>query len=164
MYRLTLVLIVLSSTGLGGVFGEGRASGSEVSASRMEIELIVEAPAGGSVVAHLIEPGGDQRVVAMAEREPGVYGAVFEDRRIDFVVVFEAVGQGQSSPVTLTGLGLDRALLGMFDGPVSTPTSRPGLEEGVSRWGWLGLAAAAAALSMLAFWVLGGDEETSEEE
>lgn len=151
-----MILLSVAMFGLGGVFGEGSASGSEVSASAIEVELVVEAPAGGSVVAHLIEPGGRQRVVAMAEREPGIYGAVFEDRRVDFVVVFEAIGQGQSDPVKLTALGLDRALLGAVPG-LSTTEAETGWGPEVSRWGWLGLAAAAAALSLLAFWVMGGD-------
>lgn len=153
-------LFLIATFGLGGVFGEGSASGSDVSATTMEIELVVVAPPGGSVVAHVIEPGGRQRVVAMAERDPGIYGTVFEDRRIDFVVVFEAIGQGQSDPVALTALGLDRALLGVVQQPPTTPTTAAGFDPSVSGWGWLGLAAAAAALSLLAFWAMAGDDRS----
>jgi len=152
MFPLMLVLATL-----GGVFGSGQATGTQTSASQMQIELVVEAPAGGSVVAHLIEPGGTQRVVAMSERSPGTYGAVFEERRVNYLVVFEAVGQGQSSAHTLIDLGLDPSVLGIATEYVPTTAAEVAVTE--NRWGWLSLAAGAAALSLIAFRAMGSRDE-----
>lgn len=144
------VILLLAAVELGGVFGAGSASGTELGADLIQLELEVEAPPGGSVVAHLVEPGGPQRTVALREREPGRYGGFVEVRRIDLVVVFEAVGEGpgsRSEPRRLTELGLDRALLGM--GPVPPPTLPPAVPEGEPMpIGWLALGAAAGALAL----------------
>jgi hypothetical protein len=46
--------------------------------------------------------------------------------------------------------------------PVSTTTTDPEvLPEDVTRWLWLAVAFGAAALSALAFWVLGGNDRQS---
>ena len=127
------------------------ASGTETSASQMEVDLEVSAPAGGSVVAHLIEPGGGQQTVALRERTPGRYGGITEVRRIDYVVVFEALGvaDGQSSPARLTEIGLDRSLVALPFTPTTPPQETAGTE-----WGWLGLGLGALSLALLALWAL----------
>ena len=131
----------------------------------MEIDLSVSAPPGGSVVAHVIEPGGRQQTFALRERSSGRYGGVFEVGRIDLVVVFEALdGAGtQSDPVRLTDIGLDRALLGAL--PVAPPTTASGVSSQTRVWGWLGLAMGAASLAALALWALPdkGEPATSDE-
>lgn len=149
------VLLLVASVELGGIFGAAEASGRALSASTLELELSVEAPANGTVVAHLIEPGGSQRTVALAERSPGLYGGFVEIPPIDYLVVFEAVGSVgvQAPPLRLTELGLDPALLGRS--PIAPTTTAPGLSPETRRWGWLGLGLAAAALTALAVWTLG---------
>jgi len=155
------VLFLLAGVELGGIFGTAGVSGRALTAATIEIDLSVEAPAHATVVAHLIEPGGNQRTVALAERSPGVYGGIVEVPRIDFVVVFEAVGSVgvQSQPVRLTELGLDPALLGRS--PTAPSTTQPGISAETRRWGWLGLGLGAAALAVLALWALGerGDDD-----
>lgn len=145
-----VLAVLLATVELGGIFGMGSASGTELGPDLMQVELQVEAPAGGSVVAHLVEPGGPQQTVALREREDGRYGAFVELRRIDYVVVFEAVGEGsgsESGAFRLTELGLDRTILGMSPLPPPEPEPPPAEEERVDL-GWLAVGAAAGALAL----------------
>lgn len=142
-----MTVVALLAVELGGGFGQAEARAQVVSPTLMQLELVVEAPAARSVVAHLLEPGGPDQTVAMAERSPGTYGAVVEARRADLVVVFEVVGGDLSEPVNLSRLGVDPAVLGR----VPVAKTRPKDD----RWLWLAVAAGAAALSLLAFWALG---------
>lgn len=139
---------------VGGFFVAPEVSGRETSAARMEIDLSVSAAPGGSVVAHLIQPGGSQQTLALRERSSGRYGGIFEVDRIDLVVVFEALdpSAAQSEPVRLTDIGLDRALLGAL--PVAPTTTEAGVSASTQGWGWLGLAMTAASLAVLALWAL----------
>lgn len=140
---------------VGGFFVEPAVEGRETSATRMEIDLSVSAAPGGSVVVHLIDPGGNQQTVALRERSSGRYGGIIEVGRVDLVVVFEALdGLGtQSEPARLTDIGLDRALLGAL--PVApTTTTVPGVSPSTRQWGWLALAMAALSLAALALWAL----------
>lgn len=165
-----LVLGLALSVELGGAFGEASASGHQLAAQLLEVDLSVSVPGGGSVVAHVIEPGGPQRTLAMANRGGEVFGTIFETRPVDLVVVFEVVAvdrSEQSAPVTLTELGLDPALLGTLPARLEGPGGDEGLAVATRRWGWLGLALAAGALSLLALWALGGEDrrkEASEDE
>ena len=109
---------------------------------------------------HLVDPGGEQITVAMAEQSSGLYRAVTDVDQIDYVAVFEGIANPpfQSEPRRLTELGLDRALITpdqVF--PAAPTTTLP--EDDPARWGWLGLGLGAASLSLLAFWVLGGKSE-----
>jgi len=154
-----LAVMLLATVELGGIFGTAGVSGRALTAATIEIDLQVEAPADATVVAHLIEPGGTQRTVALAQRASGVYGGIVEIPIIDYLVVFEVVGSNgvQSQPLRLTELGLDPALLGRS--PIAPSTSEPGLSAETRRWGWLGLALGALALAALAVWALGGRDE-----
>ncbi len=151
MHFIVSVLVFFQ---VGGFFAEPAVDGRETSASLMEIELSVSAPPGGSVVAHLIDPGGLQQTVALRERSPGRYGGLVEVRRVDLVVVFEAIGEAgaQSVPARLTDLGLDRALLGAL--PVAPTTTAPEVSASTRNWGWLALALGAASLALVALWAL----------
>ena len=149
------VLIALALLAqVGGFFVAPEVSGRETSASRMEIDLSVSAAPGGSVVAHLIRPGGSQQTFALRERSSGRYGGIFDVDRVDLVVVFEALdtAAAQSDPMRLTDIGLDRALLGAL--PIAPSTTESGVSASTRGWGWLGLAMAAASLAALALWAL----------
>lgn len=138
---------------LGGVFGEGTASGRAIGEAAMEIDLSVQAPAGGVVVAHLVESGGIEERVALREREAGIYGAVVEVPQVDLVVVFEALSPepATSTPVSLTDLGLDRAVLGVS--PPPERASEPG-----RRW-WLVIGLGSGALAVVAMRAAGADRD-----
>jgi hypothetical protein len=157
---LRIGLPVLLAVQLGGGFGSASAtvissSGDSVTISiEVEVETTVSA-----VVAHLVAPGEPELTIPMLQRPSGAFGITTELRRVDYRVVFEAIGDAslQSRPVSLSELGADFSL----DDPRTTSTTDAddGIPEEARRWGWLGLAFAAASLSALAFWVLGGRDE-----
>lgn len=155
MIWLTAVLLFLVPAGDG--FGEATASAERIGTDRIRIEFEVMIEGSGSVVAHVIEPGGDQDTISLADRGGGEFGAVLESRQIDLVVVFEVLGEEprQSDPLRLTDLGVDRATLGMV-GPLVEVAEE---DNDTAQWGWLGLGFGAAALSLLAVWVLVGARE-----
>lgn len=160
MIRLAVALLLLTPAGDG--FGEATASADRIGTDRIRVELEVVIEGTGSVVAHLIEPGGQQETVSLADRGGGEFGAVIESRQVDLVIVFEVLGDTprQSDPLRLTDLGVDRATLGMV-----APLVELGSDDGddASQWGWLGLGLGAAALSLLAVWVLVGGRESDAE-
>lgn len=149
-FALVLLLFVPAGDGFGGA----SATAEQIGPDRIRVELEVAIEGAGSVVAHLIEPGGQQETVSLADRGGGEFGAVLESRQIDLVVVFEVLGESprQSDPLRLTQLGVDRATLGMVDPLVEVAEE----DHGTTQWGWLGLGMGAAALSLFAVWVLVG--------
>lgn len=148
MVALSFLLMALQ---LGGGFDAAAAEATVVDRSTVEIAVSVSAQAGSSVVVHAVDPGGEQRTVAMLEVTPGVYRTRFTTRPLDLVVIFEHLESGaQSDPVRLTTLGVAPELVGVLGVP--TP---PQSESDGSSWGWLAIALAAASLSALAFWTLG---------
>lgn len=151
---MVLLVAVAMFFQVGGSFVGPTVEGRETSATTMEIDISVSGAPGGSVVAHVIEPGGRQETFALRERSSGRYGGIFEVGRVDLVVVFEALdGTGsQSEPFRLTDIGLDRALLGAL--PVAPTTTTSGVSSETRGWGWLALAMTAAALAALALWAL----------
>jgi hypothetical protein len=162
-----LIAALLFLVPAGDGFGEASASAEQIGTDRIRVELVVMVEGTGSVVAHLIEPGGRQETVSLADRGGGEFGAVIESRLVDLVVVFEVLSEEprQSDPLRLTQLGVDRATLGMVPPLLEVAAE----EDDSTQWGWLGLGFGAAALSMLAVWVLfggrdGNPEPASEEE
>ena len=159
MIRILLAVLFLIPAGDG--FGEATAAATEVASDTISVDIQVEIPnrSSGSVVVHLIEPGEQQQTVALRDRGAGTYGATFEARKVDLVAVFESLGSvpRQSEPLRLTELGVERSVLGMepLVGPLVDVVEGESNEN--SQWGWLGLAFGAAALALLAFWVLGSD-------
>ncbi|MDH5616950.1 MAG: hypothetical protein OEY62_10470 [Acidimicrobiia bacterium] len=143
-----MLLVVLQ---VGGGFGEATVTGRELSAIRMELNIEVEAPGGGPVVAHLLDPSGTEETIALVQREAGVFGGFIEVRRIDWVIVFEALGTRsiQSSPANISELGLDPALLGRVPGVTATTRPAPDAPKG---YGWLALGSSAAASALVASW------------
>lgn len=140
---------LLMTLQVGGGFSAA-AEATVIDRSTVEIAVEVSTEAGSSVVVHAVDPGGEQRTVAMLEVTPGVYRTRFTTRPLDLVVVFEHLESGaQSDPVRLTALGVAPDLVGV----VGAPTAQPDNEG--SGWGWLAIALGAASLSALAFWTLG---------
>ena len=161
-----LLAIVLFAIPVGPGFGEAEATATELDDGRLSIDLSVEIEGSGSVVAHLIEPGGEQQTVALRDRGGSERGALFETRPIDLVVVFEVLGDPprQSQPARLTELGVDRQTLGMAPiGDLVDVVDDSSSEA--TQWGWLGLALGAGALALLAIWALDeGRDDTGRHE
>src|SRR5688572_12546253 len=146
--------LVGSGVEIGGEFGRATASATNLSTTTIELDLALEADAAATVVAHLIEPGGAQETLPLVPRGGGVFGIRTEVRKIDFVVVFEAVdGQGasQSQALRLTEMGVNPAVLGVENRP---PTESEEFSDNTRLWGWAGLGLAAIALTLVALWAL----------
>ena len=154
---------------IGGLLGSASATVEEMTSEMMVISIDVEVLASAeSVAAHLSFDDEQVATLPLIDRGEGLYGIRAELEPKNYVVVFEVIGDesGQSNPVTLTQLGAD---LGPESGPTTTDPDEEGMAPETRRWLWLAVALAAASLSALAFWVLGGrdaelEEQTSDEE
>jgi hypothetical protein len=157
-----LIAALLMLIPLSAPFEEAEATATSLEEGlQIEVSVIVE----GSPVAVVVRgtgPGGsDLPPVALANRAGGLWEGIVRLPAVENILLaFEMVpsaGQTTLSDVhTLTELGVDPAIFsldnpdsgfGEDDEPLVTP-------EG-ARWGWLGLAAGAAALALLAFWTIG---------
>ena len=156
-----LATIFLMTVALGGGFGEAAASATVNNDGTIDVQLQVEAPAD-TVVAHVIDPGGQQETVSLARRADGSFGGMVSTPRSNRVVVFEAlVGDDSitSRPVTFLDLGVAPSLLGIDEGPnllVGEPTSDAvilGFDESESIW--IAVALLAVALALVAWWAAG---------
>lgn len=166
MHAWLAALLLLAQ--LGAPFTDATASGTRVG-ERIEVvlEVGVDALNVSTVLAHLVDPGGEQVTVPLNERGDSRYGAVITLPAADLVVVFEALAPGDSvlsQPVTLTGLGLDPGILAP-----ERPFAEVGPEDesveltpGTRRWGWAAVGLIAAALALLAIWAAGPRRDQSE--
>lgn len=160
-----LALLALAALQLGGGFGEASAEVSDATETSMILDLQVEvAVSAEAVVAHLSFQDEDDFAMPLLDRGGGVYGVRTELEPKNYVVVFEAVGaEGElSEPATLVTLGAD---LDFGAGGVPGASGDAGeddLSDRTVRFGWLALALGAASLSALAFWVLGGRDDSEE--
>lgn len=145
------VLATPAGVDIGGSFGRAEASGTQISSSQIELRLSVEAEPGEAVIAHLIEPGGEQQALPIPEVSAGVYRIVVDARKINYIVVFELLRSGaeiQSEPYLLTELGVEPAVLGIsLTAPNEIDEPNP-----ANSWGWAGLGFAALSLLALAVW------------
>ncbi|MGH8944926.1 MAG: hypothetical protein ACRDVL_02110 [Acidimicrobiia bacterium] len=153
-------LLLLAAVSLGGPFGSASAELLEREPSAMTIDLEVEVEVSvQAVVAHLSFDGEPELRLPLLDRGDGVFGLTTQLAPRNYVVVFDAIGPGGglSQPVTMHQLGVN--LVSGTGG--SATTEAGGLSGGTQRVGWLAMAFAAASLSALAVWVLGGrdDEE-----
>ncbi|MGF1667197.1 MAG: hypothetical protein ACFCVC_13105 [Acidimicrobiia bacterium] len=154
LWEVVALALLMISIQVGGGFVAAQADATVLDSSTLEISITVEAAPGTDVVVHMVDPGGDQRTVAMIESTPGVYRTVFETRPVDLVAVFEDLAAGtQSDPLRLSEIGVAPELVG------AAPPVPTGPEPEDRSLLWLGGALAAASLSALAFWVLGGADK-----
>lgn len=160
MFRIAALVLV--AVELGGGFGDATATVISTTDESMQVELhvAVTIPAD-SVLAHLALPGEPNLTLPMLEREDGTYGITTELKRANYQVVFEILGptSTQSQPVTLGGIGAK-----IVGSQSSTgPTDATDTSGGTSQWIWLAAAFGAASLSALAFWVLGGRDDSEDD-
>jgi hypothetical protein len=154
-------VLLLAAVELGGGFGMASATIDSIEGSNMVLDLDVEVRTSASaVVAHLVFEEDPALALPLLDRGGGLFGIRTELPAKNYVVVFEAVGSGEepSHPAFLTDLGADFT---QSVGGTSSVTTLPddGLSQETRQFGWLALALAAASLSLLAFWVLGGREK-----
>jgi len=159
---MPVFLTLLLSVVLGAPFGAAEARALEVD-SGMTIEVSVEVDGGRSaVLARVVAFAGELPPIALADQGGGQWVGILQlSGREDVQVAFEAIDGGGSSDIsalsTLTELGVDPAAVSE-----SRPTIPP-VEDPMPSW-WLigGVAAGVAALTLLLFWVLAGDDRRSE--
>lgn len=145
---------------LGGDFGVASASGEPAVGNRVLVDLEVEIFVSADVVvAHLIQPGGEQETISMSGDSSGIFRGAATIPKADLVVVFEAVrGPGNSvlsSPATLTELGLDRALLGDLVAPIEeAPVAEP--TAGIGGPLLIAILSGVLSLALIAWWAWSG--------
>lgn len=160
---IRLATVALLAVELGAGFGPATATVFSTTEESMIVDFHVEVgEAADSVVVHLDLPDEDPITVPMVPRDDGSYGVTTEVKVADYQVVFETLGVSgnQSDPVALSDLGVD------FENEPGAAPDTTEVEERsprTQRWLWLGVALAAASLSALAFWVLGGRDEPADE-
>lgn len=161
MIRMLAMLLLALEMGAG--FGTASAELISTSTNAMEIELRVEIrQSAETVVAHLAFPDEPSLALPLVQRGAGVFGIRTEVKMVNYQVLFELLGDenATSEQHSLSELGLEFPAAG---GIVTATTLEEGLTEGTRRWGWLGLGLGAAALSALAFWVLGARDDEDQE-
>jgi hypothetical protein len=161
MTGLLVALVLLLP--LSAPFGEASATATSADGGlRLEVSVEVDG-SPVAVVARGLAPGASELPpVALADRGDGRWEGVVElPIVVNILLGFEIIpAQGRATVSelhTLTELGVDSAVFS-FDNP-STGFGEGDDESLVTpegaRWGWLGLAAGAAALTLLAFWTIG---------
>ncbi len=152
-----LLLLPLSSP-----FGEATATATSLD-DGLQVDVTVEVEGSPvAVVVRGIAPGSSELPpVALADRGSGVWEGIVRIPVVENILLgFEAIPSRGTAEVselhTLTELGVDSAVFtldnpntgfGESDDPLVTP-------EG-ERWGWVAVAAGAAALALLAYWTVG---------
>lgn len=126
-WRLIRVTALVAATvilahGTGG-FHEPRATGSEMTAETLAIDISVLLDVSeGPVVMHLFLPGEEEETKALLDRGGGHWGTQLELLRANWRVVFEDLNTGAvSEEFSLTDLGVDRTLFGHASGEESEP-------------------------------------------
>ncbi len=129
-------------------------------AGRVEVNFDVEVAGSPTAVAvHVVDPGHDQQTFSLIDRGGGRWGGLAVVDPNNYVVVFEVLyadAQGSvSPPTTLVQLGVDSQMLGIAVEPAGGEEQQEGLSRASLRWLWAAVALGAAALALLAVWVMG---------
>lgn len=150
---------LLAAVVLGGVFGAATATVESIDEEVMVIEIEVEISGSPeSIVAHFTFDDDQPLVLPLLDRGDGTFGLRTELQPKNYFVVFEVVGDTESSsdPVSLVQMGAE---LGPESGRTTTTISDDELSDESESLLWLAIALGAASLSLLAFWVLGSRDE-----
>ncbi len=144
---------------LAAPFGEATATATAVDDGlRLEVSVEVEGSPVAVVVRGVASGNAELPPVALGNKGDGLWAGivelpVVENIRMGFEIIPER-GPGVVSELhTLTELGVDRAIFALDDAPTGFGEASPLVTEEGRRWGWLALAAAAAALMLIALWV-----------
>lgn len=160
-----VTVLILAAVQVGGSFGEAEATTVSLEENSMVIDLTVEVTTSAdAVIVHLGLDGETTRIPMLPREGVGVFGITTEVARKNWIVNFEILGPESeiSQPLTLGFLGAQLSEDPEAEGPGESTDE--GISRETRRWGFLGLALGAAALSLLAFWVLGGEDRKSKED
>lgn len=161
--------LLLAAVTLGGAFGSASAEVVSIEGNVMVVDLEVDVQVSvQSVVAHLSFEDDTVLTLPLLGRGGETFGVTTAMEAKNYIVVFEAIGPDSESsdPVSLTQLGAE---FGPESGTTTTTTEPDAISPENQRMLWLAVAAGAASLSVLAFWVLGpkdkkDDDQGSDEE
>lgn len=159
-----MMKLLIAAVILGGGFGSAAANVESEAGDTMVIDIEVEVQVSAeTVVAHLTFEDDPVLTLPMIHRGDSTFGVTTELEAKNYIVVFEAVGdEGETSiPVSLAQMG---AQLGPESNPTTTTTTSDEISADNRQMLWLAIAAGAASLSVLAFWVLGPKEDSEIEE
>lgn len=157
------IAVMLFLLPLSSPFGEATATAASADDGlRLEVSVEIE----GSPVAVVVRGVGlgesELPPVALANRGDGVWEGIVEMPVVENILLgFEIIpGQGPatvSEMHTLTELGVDRAIFQINRPPtgLEDDDEEPLVTPEAQRWGWLGLAAGTAALTLIALWTVG---------
>jgi hypothetical protein len=154
-------------------FGEATATAADVD-DRLLLEVSVEVE--GSPVAVVVRGVGSGSAelppVALGNKGDGLWAGLVDLPVVENILLgFEIIPQQGPAIVselnTLTDLGVDRAVFALDRVPTGLGEESPLVTNEGRRWGWLGVAAGAAALMLVALWAgdfLGGRRSEGAEE
>ncbi len=156
-------LLLLAAVTVGGAFGAASATTESIDGGSMVVTIEVEVvESAQSVVAHLSFDDDPPLTIPMLNRGAGTFGVTTELENKNYAVVFETIGPdgATSAPYLLSQLGAD------LGADAAQPTTSTTIEDDISpenrQMLWLAVAAGAASLSLLAFWVLGPKDDDQE--
>jgi len=162
---------------LSAPFGEASATATSTDGGlRFEVSVEVEGDYVAVVVRGVGSGAAQLPPVALSDQGDGTWVGIVQMPVVENILIgFEAIPESGAAAVSelhrLTDLGVDRAVFGSGQpATTSVEEDEPLVSVEGRRWGWLGLAAGAAALTALAFWALGSvrgrgdDEEVAEAE
>ncbi len=167
-----MIVALLLALPLGTPFGEATATATSVN-DGLRLDVFVEVQ--GSPVAVVVRGVGtgaaELEPVALADRGDGVWQGIVELQVIDNILMgFEFIPE--RGPVTmsemhpLTEYGVDSAVFSM-DNPTTAfgeSADDPLVSPEGARWGWMGLAAGAGAIALIAIWAIGSVRSGKEPE
>ncbi|MDJ0924563.1 MAG: hypothetical protein QNJ77_08380 [Acidimicrobiia bacterium] len=154
----TLVMFVVP---LSSPFGEASATATSVDDRlRLEVSVEVEGSPAAVVVRGVGSGNAELPPVALGNRGDGVWVGivdlpVVENIRLGFEFIPQQGPAKVSELHTLTELGVDRAVFAFDAEPTGFGEETPPDPQG-RRWGWLALAAGVGALTLVAWWAIGG--------
>jgi hypothetical protein len=172
-----LVAALLLMLPLSSPFGEATATANSVDDGlRLDVSVEVEGQPVAVLVRGVGEGDAELPPVALANRGDGFWEGIVDLPVVANILLgFEFIPTRGAATVsemhTLSELGVDYAIfeLGRVPTGFGSDADDPLVSAEGRRWGWLGLAAGTAALTLLAVWTIGGyrsrrDEEAPEAE
>ena len=145
-------------TQLSPPFGEATATATAVDDGlRLEVSVEVEGSPVAVVVRGIGSGNAELPPVALGNKGDGLWAGIvalpiIENIRIGFEIIPEQGPAVVSELHTLTDLGVDRAIFALDDVATGLGDESSLVTDEGRRWGWLGLAAAAVALMLVALW------------
>jgi hypothetical protein len=167
-----LLVALLLMLPLASPFGEATATATSVDGGlRLDVSVEVEGQPVAVLVRGVGEGAAELPPVALASRGDGRWEGIVDLPVVANILLgFESIPSRGAATVselhTLAELGVDLAVFDLGRDPTGYggDADDPLVSTESKRWGWLGLAAGAAALTLLAVWTIGSYQTRREGE